>query len=442
MGEKAPKLVLAGGKGWLNDGIYAVFDSVRVSERIEVLGESELYLANGGTLTADEGISVLNGESLSIYGNGGKLYAGTRNGTTFLANDNDAGIGSTAGERAGEIIINSGIVYANGGRNAAGIGGNAASVQILGGTVDAKGGRYGAGIGSGYSDNGSSVDIMGGNVTAAGGTSAAGIGSGYGAKTSTVRLSYNNTADSIYATSYSGNIRFLKTMYTSDGKTATANNIAGVKITPSVAAFTVTFQTNGAGYVAPITVTAGRAISAMPSLQYPGYTLEGWYTDQYFKYRFNERSAINSNITLYARWVKNSYTVSFETNGGNYIQPITVQADSLITGQIPTPRRSGYLFDGWYTDRNFRYYFNYNTTKITGNTTLYAKWQAYGYTVSFETNGGGYIEPMTVEVNSIIGIQMPIPTKAGYRFDAWYTDRNFRYYFDYNNTKVTSDMTL
>ena len=226
----------------MSDGAYAVFNNIKVPSRIDVNGDVELYLANGGTLTTDDGISVPKGSTLNIYGKGGKLYAGTRNGTTFLAGDNNAGIGSSSGAKAGDITINSGIVYANGGRNAAGIGGNYATIQVLGGTVYANGGRYGAGIGSGYNDNGSTIDILGGNVTAEGGSNAAGIGSGYNSGSSSIRLSYTSSNDSIYASSYSGSISFLKTMYTEKGETATRNNIAGVKLSPSINAYTHTVR--------------------------------------------------------------------------------------------------------------------------------------------------------------------------------------------------------
>ena len=93
-----------------------------------------------------------------------------------------------------------------------------------------------------------------------------------------------------------------------------------------------------------------------------------------------------SNITLYAKWTINSYTVSFESNGGTAVGSQVVAYNGLATA--PTaPTRTGYTFEGWYSDSDLITAFSF-TTVITADVTLYAKWTINTYTVSFNSNGG------------------------------------------------------
>ncbi len=406
----------------LNDGAYAVFGSVKAADRIEVNGDVDLYLANGGKLNADRGISVLSGDTLNIYGNGGTLYAGTRNGTTSLAADNCAGIGTTDGYAAGDIIINSGIVYAAGGRNAAGIGGSSSSVRILGGNVTAKGGNNAAAIGSGYRDGGSAVEILGGNVSANAGVSGTGIGSGTYSSNSSIRLSYSSKQDTIFATSYTGSITFLKTLYTDKGEKATSRNIDGATLSSAVTAYTVSFEANNGEYIAPKTVAAGKTLNVIPYVTRAGYTFDGWYTDRNFRYRFNEDAPINQNMTLYAKWVGATVTVSFEANNGEYVAPKKITAGTIIP-MLPYVVRDGYTFDGWYTDRALRYRFN-DSAPITSDITLYAGWtrNVQKATLRFYIDGT-FADSMTVNVGDTVGVlDFPIILDSDF-YDGWYTDR-------------------
>ena len=174
---------------------YVVNSSVTIADRITVTGDVHLILADGYTLTANKGISVTSGNSLTIYGQiagTGALIAGTI-GTIETGH---AGIGGVKGNTGvyvhGDITINGGSVTAQGGEWAAGIGGGSGvstnlndtkengTITINGGTVNATGGDQGAGIGCGDQNRvaGGNIVITGGNVTAQGGENAAGIGGG------------------------------------------------------------------------------------------------------------------------------------------------------------------------------------------------------------------------------------------------------------------------
>lgn len=200
-----------GGDG---DVWYVVTKNVEIGERVEVSGTVNLVLCDGVTLTVEKGIHVTGENSLTIYGQeagDGKINAKservqaaiggnsdepggilTINGGTIDANGgvNAAGIGGGFGSNGtvGNITINSGNVYAKGGIQAAGIGGgiyasgvgDGEKIVINGGEVEAIGGSYAAGIGGGMSGVGGCIEINGGSVTATGSSGGAGIGSGYG----------------------------------------------------------------------------------------------------------------------------------------------------------------------------------------------------------------------------------------------------------------------
>ena len=200
-----------GGDG---DVWYVVTENVEIGERVEVSGAVNLVLCDGVTLTAEKGIHVTGGNSLTIYGQeagDGRIYATaieeqaaiggnidepggilTINGGTIDVKGgvDAAGIGGGFGSNGtgGYITINNGNVYAKGGSQAAGIGGGMYAagtgegerIAINGGVVEASGGSYAAGIGGGMSGVGGCIEINGGLVTATGSSGGAGIGSGYG----------------------------------------------------------------------------------------------------------------------------------------------------------------------------------------------------------------------------------------------------------------------
>ena len=102
-----------------------------------------------------------------------------------------------------------------------------------------------------------------------------------------------------------------------------------------------------------------------------GYRFDGWYIKSDFKNLYDFSAPVKKHTTLYAKWVK-VYTVTFETNGGEYIEPLVVDDGSVIDepdhGEWP-----GYYFLGWYKDADFFDSYNFST-KVYKDYTLYAKW--------------------------------------------------------------------
>jgi uncharacterized repeat protein (TIGR02543 family) len=155
----------------------------------------------------------------------------------------------------------------------------------------------------------------------------------------------------------------------------------------------VTFNVDGGSKVEPNPqgIVYGGTVSrppSNPSRMFSGFG--GWYTDEdcTVEYDFNE--PVYQNITLYAKWSLHEYTVTFETNGG-----IPVPDSQIVKhGEKITepsgdnvPSKTSYTLGGWYTDPRFitRWNFDYDTA-ITGDITLYAKWDPITYTVTYDKN--------------------------------------------------------
>ena len=169
---------------------YVATGIVTISGRIQVSGNVNLILADGCTFTAGQGITVSQGNSLTIYGGSaagtGVLDAGwsgssdsSGNPTNVTTSSFMAGIGgdgsAPATATAGAITLNGGVIYAAGGNNGAGVGGGAngdgGTIIINNGSISASGGGWGgAGIGGGSSNPEGTYNGAGGNITITGGT--------------------------------------------------------------------------------------------------------------------------------------------------------------------------------------------------------------------------------------------------------------------------------
>lgn len=112
------------------------------------------------------------------------------------------------------------------------------------------------------------------------------------------------------------------------------------------------------------------------------------------------------------------YTLSFDSNGGSSIDPITEIAGTTIALNH-TPTRTGYNFSGWYSDVNLtnRVY----SVALSRNMTVYAGWTPKIFTISFDTNGGSPIGPVTGEFATAVELTQT-PTRANYTFVGWYSD--------------------
>ena len=146
--------------------------------------------------------------------------------------------------------------------------------------------------------------------------------------------------------------------------------------------YTVTLNANGGSCSkSSITVTYDNAYGTLPTPTRSGYTFACWWTTKATGGKQVTASTVcyaTGNYTLYARWTAKTYTVTLNANGGTCSKSsITVTYDKAY-GTLPTPTRTGYAFDGWWTTKATGGKRVYSTTvcKATGNYTLYAHWTA------------------------------------------------------------------
>lgn len=160
------------------------------------------------------------------------------------------------------------------------------------------------------------------------------------------------------------------------------------------------------------------------------YLFVGWFVGD-TEFDFNTK--ITKDVTITAKYELNVITVTYDLDGGYGLTFETIPKNTIIS--IPeTPTKPGYKFLKW-TMNGKEFSFD---TKITKDITLKAVWEAIEYvTISFDTDGGQEIKPITIEKYSKID-SLPTPTKEGYIFKEWSLNNEP---FD-NDIKIEDNITL
>ena len=186
------------------------------------------------------------------------------------------------------------------------------------------------------------------------------------------------------------------------GGTYTEN--AGITLYPvwTPNRYTITFDTAGGNEIAPITQNYGTAITAPANPTREGYTFIGWD-------KAIPATMPAENVTITAQWKINQYTITFDTNGGSAVAPITQDYGTAVTAPA-NPTKEGYTFIGW--DKAIP------TTMPAENMTITAKWKVNSYTITFDTAGGSEIAPITQDYGTAI-VAPADPTRKGYTFIGW-----------------------
>ena len=176
---------------------------------------------------------------------------------------------------------------------------------------------------------------------------------------------------------------------------------------PTGTPVTVTYDYGERGgiYAKQIVQAGEKAIEPdVPSRQ--GYQFTDWYLDD-TKYDFN--AAVTGNMTLTAKWTANSYTITFDTDGGSAVAPITQDYGTTIKAPA-APTKTGYTFMGWEPE--------IPATMPAEDMTITAKWRINQYTVTFDTDGGSAVAPITQDYGTAITAPAD-PTRGGYTFIGW-----------------------
>ena len=202
-----------------------------------------------------------------------------------------------------------------------------------------------------------------------------------------------------------------------------------VVVLPIPEEYNVDFNSNGGNGVASQTVIEGSKV-IKPSIPLKdGYLFENWYTDENLTSPFNFDTEITKDMVLYAKWDIVEYTVTFNTNEGTAVTAKKVEHGSKLS--IPlVPKRTGYIFVGWFKDSDLLMAYDFNTV-VESNFTLYAKWQVGKANVTFVSNGGTPTPSIEVTIGEKVSKPLD-PSKDGNIFNAWYADYGLTRIYDFN----------
>ena len=180
-----------------------------------------------------------------------------------------------------------------------------------------------------------------------------------------------------------------------------AENII-VKALWTINQYTIIFDTDGGSDVPAITQDYGTDVAAPADPTKTGYTFAGWD-------KAIPATMPAENVTITAKWNVNQYTITFDTDGGNSIAPITQDFGTDVVAPAD-PTKTGYTFAGW--DREIP------STMPAESITVKAQWKINQYTITFDTDGGTAIDPITQDYNTAV-VAPADPTKEGYTFAGW-----------------------
>jgi uncharacterized repeat protein (TIGR02543 family) len=207
-------------------------------------------------------------------------------------------------------------------------------------------------------------------------------------------------------------------------------------------------------------------VGELPVPARSGYTFKGWFTASSGGAQIVPSTYVTANITYYAVWESvtapppetpttpvtpstpstpttpttptipttpetpttpvSQFTVTFNANGGAVSPKSKTATDGTQVGSLPTPKRTGYDFKGWYTAKSGGVKVSANTV-IGSDATYYAQWQVKSYKVTFNANKGkvsGKAKLVKrVKYGSKLG-KLTTPKRAGYKFKGWYTKKS------------------
>ncbi|MBQ3288866.1 MAG: InlB B-repeat-containing protein [Kiritimatiellae bacterium] len=192
-------------------------------------------------------------------------------------------------------------------------------------------------------------------------------------------------------------------------------------------AYTVSFNANGGSVgTSSKSVTYGSAYGDLPTPTRTGYAFGGWYTAASGGTKVTSATTVTAtaNHTLYAHWTANSYTVTFNANGGTTPTPSKSVTYDSTYGTLPTPTWTGHTFKSWYTAVSGGNQVT-SATKVTtaSNHTVYAHWDINKYNLTAATAGSGTVSPSgTHSYDYGTEVTLTATPNTGWLFKSWQED--------------------
>lgn len=245
--------------------------------------------------------------------------------------------------------------------------------------------------------------------------------------TSTHSITYDVTVTKGAAKSVSWSAAFHSYV---DGTDLGVKDTKSGSVSVGAATYTISFNANGSGQsntTQSVAHGVSTAIKGASTFSRTGYTLSSWNTaadGSGTSYTTGGSYSFTGNKTLYAQWEANTYTVSFNTNGGVPVpDSADVTYDSIYGSVLNTMvKKTGYSFEGWFSaSTGGTQLFASNFVTTTSDHTVYARWKPIEYTISYDKNGGknGVVETSSHVYDTAKKITKNEYTKPGYNFIGW-----------------------
>ena len=245
----------------------------------------------------------------------------------------------------------------------------------------------------------------------------------------------------------SSNVSLPKTFYDSKGKAYTSlpkNQNSSIHLTTTnstkqTVTYKVIFNGNGStsGSMKNQSIKYGTGTKLTANaFKRKGYTFKGWntkadgsgkdYADKADGSKLSKKNG--SSVTLYAQWKKKNYTITYNLNNGTNAKENPAKYNiKTATITLKNPTRKGYTFKGWYTDSNYKNQIKQIKKGSTGNKTLYAKWSANKYTITFDANNKkatGKTKAITCKYGKKYTLTSNGFKRKGYTFKGWNTKKD------------------
>lgn len=209
-------------------------------------------------------------------------------------------------------------------------------------------------------------------------------------------------------------------------------------VQPDDAYLTVVFQDKDGGEIATVIAKNGESVSAPAAPEVPGSKFVGWYAgDNNVEFPFPVAITADAEMNVQARYDGALY-VFFHSHDGSIVETRSGKTGDVISvSGVSYPLAGDQSITGWCTDTALTNPVN-SVTLENSNIDLYAKVET-GYWITFESNGGSYVEPMFFAANTTA--QKPSdPTRPGFAFGGWFTDAALTSVANFAQIKVSTKL--
>jgi len=205
--------------------------------------------------------------------------------------------------------------------------------------------------------------------------------------------------------------------------------------------YVVTFNSQGGSLIDDTIVNHGTHIVEPSSPTLDFHVFAGWYSDEATTTAWDfDTDVVTSDTTLFARWELVTHVVTFNTQGGTLVSDTNVYHGTHVI-EPSSPTLAFHTFMGWYSDEATTIAWDFDTDVVTSDTTLFARWEIFTRTVTFNSRGGSLVNDTVVNHGTHV-IEPTPPTLDNYLFGGWYIDEATTIAWHFAINVVIFDTTL